>query len=146
MQCQYPCKTCLKSNQNFCTSCLPQSIAPQFLFMDGDVQTCIDYCPDTYTSDGTKDPRICKKCADTCVTCAQDDIEGDVDRCLTCNERFENYWIEKFTCHSFKCPEGSYQSNEKKCSSCLHPCKACSDRLTCTKCEAKSELKYLFEG
>lgn len=148
--CEYPCKTCRPSNPRHCTSCLPQATAPQFLHTPAGYkyQTCVDGCPAAagYTSNGSKNPRICQKCADTCQTCAQDDKVGDVKVCKTCKAAFPFFWGNMSTCHAGKCPEGSYLSNTLKCSTCLKPCRACSDRLTCTSCAAKSPLPYLFEA
>lgn len=122
--CEYPCKTCRPSDRSFCTSCLPPSTSDrQFLHTPkgSDVQTCVTECPaeDGYTSDGSRNPRVCSKCADTCATCAQNDEAGDVNVCVTCKNAFPYLWENMSTCHAGGCPEGSYLSSSRKCSTCL---------------------------
>jgi hypothetical protein len=147
--CEYPCGTCLSTDPFHCTSCLTEkTTTPHFLHWGADMekQTCVDGCPAGYTSDGTRDPRACKPCADTCATCAQNDVEGDVNVCVTCREEFPFLWQNMSTCHSTSCPEGTYESTTLHCLSCEAPCKFCSGPGTCTQCFAANRLKYLFEG
>jgi hypothetical protein len=145
--CEYPCKDCLPGDKKYCTSCLPQLSAPQFLHRLGvDRQTCIDLCPPGFTSNGSKDPRKCTPCSPTCETCANNDEEGDINLCLECRQNFPYYWLDKSSCHANACPNESYLNSTRICSSCERPCKFCSDRLTCTKCEPMSGEPYLFDG
>lgn len=63
MGCEYPCNTCLSDDPFHCTTCLvDKTTTPTFLFWGRDEakQTCVDFCPDGYTSDGTADPKECK--------------------------------------------------------------------------------------
>ena len=147
--CEYPCNTCLSNDPYHCTSCLVgKPTTPHFLYWgrDQEKQTCLDFCPDGYTSDGTDAPRQCKPCADTCATCAQNDLPGDVNVCVTCRDEFPYFWQNRSSCHSTRCPEGTYESNTLDCLSCEAPCKFCSGPGTCTQCFAENRLKYLFEG
>lgn len=76
--CDYPCNSCSKTDRKYCQSCLPPKAhytiqPPQFLLYHSlSKQTCEHKCPadQGYTSNGTREPRRCVKCADTCKTCA----------------------------------------------------------------------------
>ena len=156
LQCNFPCLTCEAGSPSYCTGCLTEEQvpdAPGYLHQTTALtQTCVGVCPPGYSSSGTRDPPRCLPCADTCETCEQEnDRVGDVDLCRTCKPEFPYLWErpdadDASTCHSDECPPGSWKSNSYRCQSCQFPCQFCSDDLTCTKCDALSDLPYLFEA
>jgi proprotein convertase subtilisin/kexin type 5 len=147
--CEYPCKECSATDPYHCTACHDNKKAP-FLYWgeDEERQTCVEFCPHDkgYTSNGSRNPKMCSKCADTCQTCANNDLPGDIDVCETCKPTYPYLWVNRSSCHSSMCPEGSYKSNDFKCMSCNEPCKFCTGPLTCTDCFMQNPLKFLFLG
>lgn len=128
------------------------------------MQTCVDHCPveDGFTSNGSRNPRRCTKCADTCAECAQEDQVGDRSRCTVCKAAYPFKWDSKETCHSGRCPDGSYlaetvyQEGAKAgeegkvkayhCTSCPGTCEICESKVKCTQCLHNSKKPMLVES
>jgi hypothetical protein len=101
-ECSYPCKTCLESDPEHCTSCFElrnQQIGLPYLQLN----TCVAECNFGRYYDAAESE--CLECSDDCHTC-----EGSADNCLTCTKGQLPFFHEN-ECLAV-CPDG-YLGNAK---------------------------------
>mmetsp|Transcript_21112 Transcript_21112/g.32734 ORF Transcript_21112/g.32734 Transcript_21112/m.32734 type:complete len:97 (+) Transcript_21112:730-1020(+) len=83
--------------------------------------TCINKCPDGFTSNGDDDLFKCVPCDETCVTCQDNGQVGDIKRCTECSESFPNMYSPEARCMEV-CNNGFYEVVEKQCDKCDDIC------------------------
>lgn len=143
--CNYPCKTCLGSDMNFCLSCWADSQEVFLQSKDGGLQTCQTSCDQGrgFTTNGDRN-KVCGKCDPTCKSCLDEGNVGDKLRCRECSDNSKYFYPASKKCTGL-CENGFYESSRFTCSSCSQPCYQCSGSATsCTDCFKDSKLPFLY--
>lgn len=117
-ECNFPCKTCLGSDMNFCLSCWSDSQEVFLQSKDGGLQTCQTSCDQSrgFTTNGDRN-KICVKCDPTCKTCIDEGNVGDKFRCKDCSDNSKYFYPVNKKCTG-SCETGFYESTRFVCSSC----------------------------
>ncbi|XP_039628875.1 proprotein convertase subtilisin/kexin type 5 [Polypterus senegalus] len=110
IDCEIGCKTCLKDDPEFCSSC----IEGYFLYR----QQCRHRCPQKTYEDNER--HMCFACPKHCNDC-----RGET-QCFSCQD---GYYLSDGICVD-QCPNGTYEdSNSWRCESCHSSCQTCNGPL-----------------
>lgn len=131
--CDSTCKTC-STETTYCTSCY----SPQIL---NSYNNCQDppACPTGQYSDSSG---ICQPCNSNCTSCTTTSTKCtscttsyfvSSSICKPCNTNCQNCIGTSTSCSS--CNEEYYLNSDKKCASCLSPCKTCNNIEGCSSCK-----------
>lgn len=146
LDCNYPCRTCLTTDKDWCESCwTPAWSDKQYFyreFLEPYRGVCDVSCPVGWTRDNS-DSYVCIKCDITCAACKDEDKED----CTICSESFPYRLSGTGFCLE-SCSRGFYETaTDFTCARCEYPCADCEgDSKFCTACDEDSDFPFLFEN
>lgn len=147
LECNYPCKTCLGSDPDYCLSCWADDTKSflQYTSSSSDplgTQTCQENCNTGFTTNGDTN-KVCLSCDPMCATCQDTGTVGDKFKCTKCADSTPFIYPDKKCMRT--CEGGFYESKAKTCSPCSSPCFSCNSTATqCMDCQKDGLYPYLY--
>lgn len=135
-KCNYPCKSCLSTNPDYCTSC-DLSTPLKYLEQGG----CISECSKgTFLDKQENGQLVCDKCDPSCLTC-----EGSAKTCKSCGKT-DFIHLRGTECVNECGPGYINDPSNHVCLPCREGCLECSNSVTnCTVCDQQGATPLFFD-